>query len=130
MVKRSMAEGQRIIRRLIDQLDDPKGLAHEYAEAVLVQAVQNASSKPTPQARMAASVMQVRDDRIVPAGVASDAVEVGQGSEFGSSLYPQFHAAHNPRGYWLLPAGEQTADSAAADQALEDVMNAVIRSPF
>lgn len=130
MVKRSMAEGQRILKRLMSELEDPKGLAHEYAEAVLSQAVQNASSRPTPQARMAASVLQVRDDRIVPAGGPLAAVAVGQGAEFGSSIYPQFHAPHNPRGYWLLPAGEQTADSAAADQALEDVMQSVIRSPF
>lgn len=125
---RSLAEGQRVINRLFDELEAPEGLASKYAEAVLAVAVQNAASRPTPQAPMAASVLRVSGPHIAPPAGGSPA-EVGVGAEFGSNLYPQFHRPSNPRGYWLWPAGEQVADSGAGDRALEAVMDSVI-GPF
>lgn len=128
MPAKDLTYGRRTIARILEQLEAPEGLAHKYAEAVLAQAVRNASSKPTPQARMAASVLNVRLDTIAPfAPAGSPSVEVGIGSEFGSAIWPQFHRPPNPRGYWLYPAGEAVANMPAGDQALEDVLNEVIR---
>lgn len=118
--------GARVIRRILKQLDQPEGLAHSYAEAVLVQARQNAASKPTPQARMAAEALTVERDTIAPAA-GGPAAEVGTGAEFGSTLYRQFHAPPNPRGYWLYPAGEAVAVLKAADAALELELEKAIR---
>lgn len=127
MVKRSMAQGQRILDRMMDTFEDPSGLASTFAAAVLRQAVSNASSKPTPQSRMAADVLGVSRNVIRSAG-NGPGVAVGQGAEFGSSLYPQFHKPSNSRGYWLMPATEQVASSRTGDSALEEVMDRVIRT--
>jgi len=118
--------GQRTIARILKQLEEPSGLASEYAKAVLAQAVRNAASKPTPQARMAASIYGVEGPNVVPTAGGAPA-EVAMGSEFGSGRYLQFHALPNPRGYWLYPAGEQTATLAAGDKALEQELQKAIR---
>lgn len=121
--KRDLSVGVRAIRRILDELDKPKSLTHDYAVAILEQARRNAARKPTPQARMAAAVMQVREAEIFASGPASQpAVEVGMGAEFGSRTYPQFHAAPNRQGYWLYPATRDKAAIDAADQSLEAVL--------
>lgn len=126
MAGKDLEYGQRTIHRILKQLDQPSGLASEYAKAVLAQAVRNAASKPTPQARMAAAIYGVDGPNVVPTAGGAPAA-VAMGSEFGSGRYLQFHAPPNPRGYWLYPAGEATATLAAGDAALEDVLDKAVR---
>lgn len=126
MADKDLQYGQRVISGILKRLDKSQDLAHSYAEAVLAQAVRNAASKPTPQARMAAENMTVTGADIHPtAGGAPAAVAIG--SEFGSARYLQFHRPPNPRGYWLYPAATSIAALAAGDEAIEDVMQRVIR---
>jgi hypothetical protein len=113
--------GVATIHRILRKLEQPQSLAHPFAEAVLRQAVRNASAKPTPQARMAASVLNVEGDTIGPSAGGPPA-EVGIGSEFGSAIYPQFHAPPTKRGYWLFPAGEAVQVLAEGDKTLEDIL--------
>ena len=126
MARKDLAYGQRTIARLLKRLEEPSGLAHRYAEAVLQKAIQNAASRPTPQAPMAAANLKVTEADIGPAAGGVPA-EVAVGAEFGSGQYAQFHHASTPSGLWLWPAGEQIASEAAGDNALEDVMDEVIR---
>lgn len=126
MARKDLEYGARVIRRLLKRLDEPENLAHSYAEAVLIQARQNAASKPTPQARMAADNLHVEGSDIVPVAGGAPA-EVAIGSEFGSTLYKQFHAGPNPRGYWLWPAGEAQTTLKAGDAALELEIQKAIR---
>lgn len=122
---RDLKYGAKAIRKILNELEAPKELAHLYAEAVLAQAVRNASSRPTPQAPMVARSMRVVENEItLPAG--GTPWEVAQGSEFGSSIYRQFHASHNERGYWFFPASESVLTLAQADKALEDILQSVI----
>jgi hypothetical protein len=113
--------GVATIHRILRKLEQPESLAHPFAEAVLRQAVRNASGKPTPQARMAAANMDVRGDTIGPSAGGAPA-EVAIGSEFGSAIYPQFHAPPTKRGYWLYPAGEAVQVIAEGDRTLEDIL--------
>ena len=126
MATKDLQYGERIIRGILKRLEHSPDLAHSYAEAVLSQAVRNAASKPTPQARMAAANMTVSGADIHPSAGGPPA-EVAIGSEFGSDRYLQFHAPPNPRGYWLYPASTSTSALAAGDEAIEDVMQRVIR---
>lgn len=127
MADKDLEYGQRAIIRIQRDLDEPEGLAHEFAKAVLAQAVQNAASRPTPQARMAAAIYGVRGPDVIPlAGGAP--WDVAMGSEFGSNIYLQFQAPHNPRGYWLFPAGESTAAALKGDKALDDILKSAVRS--
>lgn len=119
--------GARVIRRILRDLEKPENLAHSYAEAVLRQAVQNAASRPTPQARMAAENMTVTGADIHPSAGGPPA-EVAVGSEFGSGQYLQFQKPHNPRGYWLFPAGESEAVRRVGDKALEAELQKAVRS--
>lgn len=125
MAKRDLVYGARTINRLLRDLQQPEGLEHLYAEAVLAQAVVNANRRPTPQARMAARNMVVKGSDIVPSA-GGDPAAVAIGSEFGSAAYRQFQAPPNPKGYWLYPAATATATLAAGDKALEDVLQKVI----
>lgn len=119
--------GAQVIRRILKQLDKPDSLAHKFAEAILKQAVINASERPTPQAPMAAANMTIERDTIAPAAGGAPA-DVAIGSEFGSTLYRQFRAQPNPRGYWLYPAGRSLTVLAEGDKALEEVIDHAIRS--
>lgn len=101
----SVAEGRRILGRLQDRIVKHDGLEDRYLRAVLDQAQGIASSKPTPQARMAAEGMGVRSGQILSLSGGPSA-EVAAGSEFGSSIYRQF-GPRRTRGYWLLPSAEQ-----------------------
>lgn len=124
--ERDFRRAKRVIDRILDDLEDPDELAHQYAEAVLEVAVRNAAARPTPQAPMAAEGMQVQGDTIRSAGGTPGAV--AGGSEFGSDIYLQFHKPHNQRGYWLYPAAESSEAEDAGDRALENILDrAVLR---
>jgi len=128
MVKHDLAFGQKAIRRILTQLNKPEKLEHDFATAILEQAQSNAASKPTPQARMAADIMEVDNSSIVQRGSAgTPAVDVAIGSEFGSALWPQFHKPPNPRGYWLYPATRDPQVLGKADKSLEEVLQEAIR---
>lgn len=120
---RTLKQGQRALDNLLRDLEAPEGLAHRYAEAVLQLAIQTASSRPTPQAPMAAAVLNVTGDAIRPSAGGPPA-EVGLGSEFGSAVYPQFHRGKSATGYWLMPSAEHAAQTPAGDAALEETMRA------
>lgn len=123
----TLEEGQRAIQRLIDRLERPEGLEHEYAEALLRQAQDTASGKPTPQARMAADAMGVQRGEILSLTGGAPS-EVAVGSEFGSTIYRQF-GPRNTRGYWLLPSAESpnAATIRAGEDWLNDAIEAAIR---
>jgi len=106
-------------------LEKPADLEHDYATAILQKARQNAGTRPTPQARMAAEVLSVRGGAIAPSA-GGPAAEVGIGSEFGSVLFPQFHRPPNPRGYWLYPATRDQSVLKKTDESLEDVLKRAI----
>ncbi len=126
MADRDIKDGDRIIRRILNDLEKPDSLSHDYAEATLEKARQNAASSPTPQAPMAASAMSVSGSELrVTAGGAPS--EVAFGSEFGSDIYLQFHKPHNARGYWLMPAAESPSVLKAGDDAIENIMDRIIR---
>lgn len=125
MATKDLAYGQRTIRRILQELEQPRELEHKYAEAILVQAKQNAAGKPTPQARMAADNLDVQGASI---GTISGgpAAEVGIGSEFGSNRYLQFQKPPNPKGYWLYPAAEDTKVLAQTDKDLDEMLQRII----
>jgi len=118
--------GQATIRRILKKLDQPQELENLYARAILEQAVQNAASKPTPQARMAAANLNIIGNTIGPSAGGPPA-DVAIGSEFGSTVYRQFQQPPNPRGYWLYPAASATSTLAAGDRALEDVLQDAVK---
>jgi hypothetical protein len=122
---RDLAYGRKVIDRILKQLEAPTGLANKYAEAVLHQAVENAAGRPTPQAPMAAANLDVQGANIGPLAGGAPA-EVAIGSEFGSTVYRQFHRPPNPRGYWLYPAAEDIRTLAAGDDMLEDILDRAI----
>lgn len=125
MAQKDLTYGARTIRRILSELEQPENLEHQYAEAILAQAVRNAASRPTPQAQMAAENLDVQLASIGPvAGGAPAAVAIG--SEFGSNQYLQFHKPPNPRGYWLYPAAEDLQVLANTDQELEKLLDRVI----
>lgn len=119
-------QGKRALDRVADALEQPAELEAKYARAMLDVALQNAAGRPTPQSAMAAQNLTVDGSLIRPlAGGAPE--EVAAGSEFGSSIYRQFHAGHNPAGYWLYPAADDERTLRAGDDALEQVIQAAIR---
>lgn len=124
---KDLAFGERAINRILKELEKPQELAHEFAKAILAQAVRNAASRPTPQAPMAAEALDVQGASIGSHSAGGSSVEVGIGSEFGSNRYLQFQKPPNPRGYWLYPAGESTEALAVADRALNDILEAAVR---
>ena len=118
--------GQRAIRRILKDLDKPESLEHDYAVAILEQARQNADGRPTPQAPMAADAMQVVGAEIFQVG-SERAEAVAMGSEFGSRLYPQFHASPDRGGYWLYPATRDPQVVERADKSLEEILDRAAR---
>lgn len=122
---RTPEQAAAILRRIPQLLKQPGGLAHKYAEAVLVIARQTAASRPTPQARMAAAGMSVQGDTINPPAGGPPA-EVAVSSEFGSDIYLQFQKPHSARGYWLYPSAESSQAETAGDKALIDVLRSAV----
>lgn len=120
--------GQRALRRILRELNKPERLEHDYASAILEQAKRNAARRPTPQAPMAAAVMAVDGASITPHAPAdSPSVEVAIGSEFGSTIWPQFHHGPAPAGLWLYPATRDSAVLGKVDDSLEAVLRAAVR---
>jgi len=116
------------MHELEGRLEHPDELEDRYARAILEQAKRNAGMRPTPQAPMAAAALVVESGTILaPAG--GDSAEVGQGSEFGSSIYRQFGGRRNERGFWLLPAADNpdAATIATGDEWLNEQVEDSIR---
>lgn len=127
MATHDLAFAQRAIRRILRDLNKPDDLEHDFATAILKQAKLNASKKPTPQARMAASIMVVEDANIFQRGSAgSPEVEVAIGSEFGSAIWPQFHKPPNRQGYWLYPATRDSQVLGSMDKSLEEMLRIAV----
>lgn len=120
-------EMNRIVARLVVKLERHEGLEDTYARAVLEQAQGVASGKPTPQARMAAEGMGVRNGTILSLSGGPSA-EVAVGSEFGSTIYRQF-GPRRQRGYWLLPSAESPNEGTiqAGEDWLDETVEAAIR---
>lgn len=123
MADKTLAFGIASVNRILKDLEQPEELAHSFAVAILEQAVKNAASRPTPQAPMAARVLDVEGGSIGTSSSGPGA-EVGIGSEFGSNQYLQFHARSNPRGYWLYPATRSSDEvlDALLDKMLEQAV--------
>lgn len=121
----NLQDGSRAIHRLSESLRSTSGLAEAYAQGILDQAVRNAARKPTPQSRMAAEVMGIRQDTIEVLSGGPPA-EVSGGSEWGSNIYPQF-GPRNDGGYWLHPAAESPEAEAHGDRYLEDLAQRAVR---
>lgn len=110
-----------MVNRLADRLEEVHELEQLTAEGVLRHARQIAAGHPTPQARMAAEGMGVRDGHILSLSGGTPG-EVAAGSEFGSDIFLQFHRPHNRDGYWLGPAAEDLDPATiAAGEAWLDV---------
>jgi hypothetical protein len=125
VAKRDLVYGQRTIERILREMQQPAELEHQYALAVLAQALRLAATRPTPQAPMAARNMNVEGNSIGPSA-AGAAADVAIGSEFGSEKYAQFQHRRAPRGLWLYPAAEGTEALAATDRALEQTLEKMI----
>jgi hypothetical protein len=125
-LKKTAAQGAKDLQQIADALEDTEPLAKAYAEAVLQEAVSRARGRPTPQAPMTADAMGIQGSHItVLTGGTPEAVSAG--SEWGSSIYPQF-GPRNEGGYWLMPASESEAAKRAGDAYLEDLMDDAIGS--
>jgi hypothetical protein len=123
-----MATGEQAARALEDireSLERSQGLAEAYARAMLQKGIQNAASRPTPQAPMAANAMGVQGSSIslLTGGTPE---EVSAGSEWGSDIYKQF-GPRNESGWWLMPAGESAEVQSAGDRYLEQMMDSEVR---
>jgi hypothetical protein len=126
-------DGARAMETLRRELLDTDRVRQEAAKAVLDRAQQLARSRPTPQARMVASGMQVKRGTVI--GFAGTRVFgsgsripvklgfLAFGSEFGSNTNRQF-GTRRESGYWLNPAAEGT--NAGIDEAHEDDLDAAI----
>ena len=119
--------GQRVLRRIAGELENPEKLEHAFAEAVLQQAVAKAAGRPTPQAPMAAGNLRVQGSEILPSA-GGPPEDVAYSAEFGSDIYLQFHRPSNPQGYWLFSSGESQQALDAGDRALEDILQKAVRS--
>lgn len=131
-----IADGQKRIDRLVDELRDGAAIAEPYAAAVGAQAKRNASRRPTPQAALAGGALVVRGASVtVPRGALVStkrgmiaAGAIAGGSEYGSSLYPQFGPRKGAPGHWLGAAAERP-DSAtldAGDEAIDKLVRSVV----
>lgn len=108
------------LRLLLNQLKDlPKEANQELretagtiAENLVPAARRGATSQGGPQGKLLAPTIKVVRDR-VPSLEAGGTKKVGRnnvyaykvlyGSEFGSTVYTQFHHGHTTEGYWLFP---------------------------
>ena len=132
-------DGARALETLRRELLDTTKVRQEAARAVLDKAQRNARSRPTPQARMVASGMRVRNGTVIGfAGTrvfgfgSAQPVKLGFlafGSEFGSNQYRQF-GPRRESGYWLNPAaeGENAGIDEAHEDDLDEAIDAAIRS--
>ena len=129
MAEKDLTYGAAAVRRILSRIERPEELAHQYAEAILQQAIRNAASRPTPQARMAAANLDVQGASIGPSAGGVPA-EVAIGSEFGSAQYLQFQHNPAPRGLWLYPAAEDDSVIQIMDNELQKIVDQSIRAPI
>ena len=130
-----IAQGIRRLEELEDELRRPVELEADYLEALRALALRAASGRPTPQARMAASALTIRGDVLstpstaVVSGRGGSALagDIAGGSEWGSSIYPQFGPRRSGRGAWLGRAMADPALDRAGDQALDALVDEAIR---
>ena len=123
-------DGARRIRELSAELADGARILDPYLDALRTQAQSTAGRHPSPQARMAASALIVRDSSLqVPSaaivsgrGGSTSAGSIAGGSEYGSSIYPQF----GPRGgsRWLGTSAEHPSSTTlqAGERALDELV--------
>lgn len=137
-MKVSITEGRRRLAELSERLAAGQELTEPYAAALAVQARRVASGHPTPQARMAASALMVHGSSL---GISSVAVVSGRGgppvmasriaggSEYGSSLYPQFGPRRRAPGAWLGAAAARpdASTTASAEDALDELVRDSVR---
>lgn len=130
--------GIRRLEGLRDDLEDGSAIQEPYLAALASQARRRASSRPTPQARAVSTALVVRDGALtIPAGAGitprgGGLVSAGQlagGSEFGSSIYPQFGPRRSRPGAWLgsSAANPDSATLAAGERALEGLIREAAR---
>lgn len=120
----SAKQAAKDLQEIADRLEDTDALAGVYGEAVLQEAVSRAQGRPTPQAPMAAAEMGIEGQTLTVLS-GGDAEAVSAGSEWGSSIYPQF-GPRNEGGYWLMPSGESEAAKNVGDAYLEQLMDDAI----
>lgn len=121
----TLKDGSRAIDRLIGSLQRPDGLLGAYAEGVLREAQNRASSRPTPQAPMAAAAMGIEGSSIAVLSGGTPAAVSG-GSEWGSDRYRQFGPRNNG-GYWLMPVTESEPALSAGDSYLDQMVDIAVR---
>ena len=120
-MKHTPASAQRVLRRLMDALEDPEDVEQDFTSFLVEKAQSNAASRPTPQSALVADSLVVSGNTIRSAGTPADAVAAS--SEFGSDLYPQFHHSHTAAGLWLYPAAEDSEVLKRADESLQHLID-------
>ena len=128
--------GRRRLDALGEELRDGRAIAEPYAAAVGALAKRNASRRPTPQAAMAGGALVVRGATIsVPRGAlvssrsgVTTAGGIAGGSEYGSSIYPQFGPRRGTPGHWLGAAAERpdSATLEAGEKALDELVRRIV----
>ncbi|HKR49460.1 MAG TPA: hypothetical protein VJT72_07745 [Pseudonocardiaceae bacterium] len=132
-------DGARAVRVLSQEIRETRRLQNEVARAILDKARQNASARPTPQARMVAEGLVVRRGIVlgragkVILGSGGRPVKLGHlayGAEFGSNTHKQFGRDRRESGYWLHPAaeGDNNDTDKAEDSYLDRAISAAIRA--
>lgn len=115
------AYGQRVLKRIQDDLERPDALESKYAQLLLEKAQQNASSRPTPQSAMAADAL-VLSGNVISSPAGTPAGDVSASAEYGSDIYPQFQHSHTRQGLWLHPAAEDRGVLQNMDEELEKLI--------
>lgn len=130
-VKETLAKFRQLPK---DASDEIRERSMRLAEVLAVKAQAAARSDVSPQAKLVASTIRPRRDR-VPVIVAGGSKRVGRrrspawgvlfGAEFGANQYPQFGKPHQGReGSFLFPVVEENSElverewNAAADDVI------------
>lgn len=132
----NIRDGTRRLRALARELERPVAVAEAYASGLGLDAQRAAARRPTPQAPMAGSALVVRgtvlsvpSSATVPrsSGGSVSAGAIAGGSEWGSSIYPQF-GPRRGRGAWVGAAIERPdAATSQAEEALEQLVRGAVR---
>jgi hypothetical protein len=122
----SLATGRRIMKALIADLGGKKVVLADVMPVVMDMAKRNASSKPTPQAAIAASGLKIsgRDGNWLTIPKAAGLPwHLAGGSEWGGKKYRQFGPARSSPA-WLQILAER--EDPAIASALERSLNALL----
>lgn len=130
-----LQDGLRRLQALSRELEDGSRIQEPYLEAVAAQARSAGARHPTPQSRMAASALIVRDGVIqVPAaaivsgaGGSTSAGAIAGGSEYGSSIYRQFGPRRSSA--WMRTSAEHPSSATlqAGERALDELVRDTCR---